>query len=66
MITPDGVRAAADRENEFHPKTEAGKLITAWDRRATTIETLVTRVNQLDEKVAELEARPVSPFPASG
>lgn len=63
-LIADGVRAAAVREDEFHPKTKTGKTITAWDRRATTIENIVTVVNDLSNRVAELEARPVSPFPA--
>lgn len=62
-MNADGVRAAADREQEFHPKTPAGKPITAWDRRATTIETIVANVNSLETRVAELEARPSTPFP---
>jgi len=65
-LNADGVRAAADREKEFHPKTSAGKDITAWDRRATSIEALVKEVNALGSRVAELEARPVAPFPVSG
>lgn len=62
-MNADGVRAAAEREKEFHPTTPAGKPITAWDRRASTIETLVESLNSLETRVAELEARPASPFP---
>lgn len=58
MIQSDGVRAAAAREVELHPTTPAGKAITAWDRRANTIEELVGAVNALDgigADVAELK-----------
>lgn len=61
-IAPDGIRAAADRESEFHP-TKGSKPITAWQRRADTLEATVAAVNNLEARVAELEARPSTPFP---
>lgn len=62
-LVPDGVQAAADRELDFHPTTESGKPISAWSRRAATIDALVDAVNDLTDRVAALEARPSTPFP---
>jgi len=65
-ITPDGIQAAADREDEFHPESLAGKPITAWQRRAATTKALVDAANEHAARLAALEARPVSvPFPAA-
>lgn len=62
-IAPDGVRAAADREAELHPTNTAGKPITAWSRRATTIEEAVAEINRLRAEVDELkEVLAESPF----
>lgn len=61
MIVPDGVQAAADRELEFHPTRTFpnGKTapISAWSRRATTIEALVDETNALRKELDELKAR---------
>lgn len=63
-LTTDGIDAAAVRETEFHPKTAGGSQITAWSRRATTLKATVNKVNDLERRLAEMEARPVArPFP---
>lgn len=66
-LIPDGVQAAADREDDFHPvrlwPDGKERPITAWQRRAKTIQALVDKVNELEKKVAELEAQPSNPFP---
>jgi hypothetical protein len=63
-IQPDGIDAAANNEVTFHPKTASGKQITAWDRRASTLKVTIAKVNELQTRLAALEARPVPrPFP---
>jgi hypothetical protein len=54
-IQPDGIDAAAMREEEFHPQTQAGKPITAWKRRAATLKALTGRVNEHERRIAEIE-----------
>jgi hypothetical protein len=55
-IQPDGIQAAADREKAVHPNHESsGKPITAWQRRADTIEAVVAQSNENARKLAELE-----------
>ena len=62
MIVPDGIRAAATREKEFHPKANDLKQtpISAWDRRAETLEATIAAVNRHEEAIAAL------PFPFAG
>lgn len=62
-LVSDGVQAAAVREQEFHPLTKDGKPITAWRRRADTIDRLVGKVNDLEGRLAALEAQQTRPFP---
>lgn len=55
MITPDGIIAAADREDDFHPVTDKGKPITAWQRRGKTLYDAVVEVNNLRQELDELK-----------
>lgn len=55
-ITPDGLLAAAEREKEAHPTLPNGKPITAWDRRAQTLNKTVQRVNDHDVRLLEWDA----------
>jgi hypothetical protein len=55
-IQPDGIQAAADREQAVHPTHEqSGKPITAWQRRADTLNTVVGEVNELRSELDELK-----------
>lgn len=60
MSLTDGLDAAAKRENEFHPKTDKGAPITAWDRRAVALKEHAQRIELLEQEVAAL------PFPFGG
>lgn len=70
-IPPDGIIAAAERELDFHPITDKGKPITAWERRGKTLYDTVIEVNNLRDELDQLKARlaavearpPASPFP---
>lgn len=55
-ITPDGIRAAAEREKEFHPTRPNGSKITAWERRAVTLEATVDEINQLSDELETIKA----------
>lgn len=54
-IAPDGLTAAAKRETEFHPEYAPGKPITAWNRRAATLEATVAEVNRLRDELDGLK-----------
>lgn len=62
MIEPDGIAAAALREQEAHPTSVSGKPITAWERRRWTLERTIGEVNQLRDELdvlkGELRSRP--------
>lgn len=53
-IVPDGIRAAAEQEKRLHPTLPNGKTITAWGRRATTIENTITAANLHEQKIDTL------------
>jgi hypothetical protein len=55
-ILPNGIRAAADWEHTFHGKRPDGKDLTAWDRRATTLEATIAEVNKLRAELDKLKA----------
>jgi hypothetical protein len=55
VITPDGIIAAADREAQLHPKSDAGKPITAWERRGKTLYNTVVEVNNLRHELEEMK-----------
>jgi hypothetical protein len=55
-ITPDGVRAARDKETKFHPTNPDGSPITAWARRTTTLEKTIAEVNKLRDELDGLRA----------
>lgn len=67
MMLRDGLIAAAQREAEFHPTRLAdGKPISAWERRGATLVRHADRIEALEARIAELEARPAGgPFPGS-
>lgn len=58
MIRADGVQAAADREDEFHPMRlwpdGQERPISAWQRRAKTIQLLTDEVNSLRSDLESL------------
>jgi hypothetical protein len=62
VILPDGIRAAASWEHTFHPKRPDGKDLTAWARRATTLESMIAEVNrlrtELDKLRKDISSRP--------
>jgi hypothetical protein len=51
----DGLKAAAEREKEFHPKLSNGTLITAWERRKNSLMAHAEAIEKLEQKTAELE-----------
>lgn len=54
----DGLKAAADREVDFHPKQLNGRVeITAWRRRWQTLVRHADAIEALEQKTAELDAR---------
>lgn len=59
----DALVAAASNEKAFHPNKPAGGPITAWDRRAVTLNNHADWLEDLSERVAALEAQPSRPFP---
>lgn len=61
-IAADGVRAAAQREQEFHPTVD-GRPISAWARRAVTLEATIGAVNAYESRLAALEVALAHPFP---
>jgi len=66
-IIPDGIQAAADREDEFHPTSLTGRPVSAWQRRAATIKALAAAANEHETRLAALEGKLANiPFPFNG
>lgn len=53
----DGLTAAAAREKDFHPSNPNGSPITAWERRAATLNLHADRIEAVEARVDAI------PFP---
>ena len=56
-LEPDGINAAAAQEKKAHPTTSGGQPITAWDRRATTLNTAIQTINKQQIEIGLLADR---------